>query len=64
MIDAITLMNGTTIERMEGQFFQLSQSEKSYELWDGGNLPRFIQRFRRSSVVWISEDVGDLITRG
>jgi len=56
MISAISLSNGDIVEKKENQFFQLSESEKSYELWDNTNgMLRLLKRFRRTNVLWVFE---------
>jgi len=57
MISAISLSNGDIIEKKENQFFQLSESEKSYELWDNtSGMLRLLKRFRRTNVLWVFEE--------
>ena len=55
-IKSIMLVDGTVIEVGENQVMQLSESGKTYELWDNNTgLPRLVKRFRRRKVVWVYE---------
>lgn len=52
-VNGILLINGDTIELMEGQFFQVTETGKRIELWADkeGSLPRRIKYWNMTSVL-------------
>jgi hypothetical protein len=48
--------DGYWVEASETQ--AIWKTDKCYEIWEEGELPRFVARFRRSKVLWVVDADG------